>query len=83
MKRLKYIRHSSLGFVVFPEHINFMHYDMAVSVNREMRQGSIMSAGFIGFDAGKPFCHGRSESLNLGAGPTDTQDLRTEWGIQE
>ena len=40
-----------------------------------------ISAGFIDFDFdGLPFCHGRSETLNLNSMACDTAALRKEWG---
>lgn len=83
---LKYIRHSVAGFIVWPKALECLsHRDVArvYGFSREVCHGEIMSAGFIDFNGGnsKPFCYGRSESLNINSMAADTAALRAEWGM--
>jgi len=74
-KTLKYVR-TVQGFMVFPCRAA-IHKDVAgVAVSGKI------SAGFIDWDYdGRPFCHGRSDSMDLGSRPEDTAELRAEWGM--
>ncbi len=84
---LKYIRHSVAGFIVWPKLIECVsHKDMAraLQFSKEVAHGHLLSAGFIDFNGGnsKPFCYGRSESLNLNSMAADTAALREQWGMR-
>lgn len=82
---LKYVRHSVIGFVVWPRHFDELaHKDIgyAIRCSRNVSDGVILSAGFIDWDAhGLPFCHGASISLNQAARDDDTAALCAEWGM--
>lgn len=72
---LKYIR-TSQGFMVFPCR-TAIHKDVAATCG-----WAKISAGFVDWDFdGRPFCHGRSDSMELGSRPNDTDALRAEWGM--
>jgi hypothetical protein len=45
--------------------------------------GEVLSAGFVCFNVPKPFCHGKSTSLNVGATEFATKYLRKRYGINE
>lgn len=76
---MKYIRHKSKGFFLFPangdEHP--WHKHMADFVGRD----GIVSAGFVEFDKGIPSCCGRSESLRMSSQEEDTTILRKQMGL--
>lgn len=75
MTTLKYVR-TTQGFTVFPC-LAAIHKDIASVMGWPVR-----SAGFIDWDFdGRPFCHGRSDSLEIGSLPEDTELLRAEWGM--
>lgn len=74
---LKYIR-TSQGFMVFPCRAA-IHKDVAATCG-----WAKISAGFVDWDFdGRPFCHGRSDSMDLGSRPDDTDALRAEWGMAD
>lgn len=73
-QQLKYVR-TDAGFATCPAS-GGQHVYLARAV-----KFTPVSAGFIDFDFdGLPFCHGRSESLNLNSMACDTAALRKEWG---
>lgn len=80
--RHKYVRHSSLGIVLWPE--SDMVWHMSVGKLLDYHIGpDIVSAGFVSFDAqGRPTCHGQSDSLGLKARPEDTSILRAQMGMK-
>jgi hypothetical protein len=81
---LKYVRHSVAGFVVWPNNLDALaHCDVgrALHHSRDVGYGFVMSAGFICWKDGLPFCYGRSDSLNMDSLPEDTSTLRAEWGM--
>lgn len=67
----KYVRHSKVGFVIWPKTDNLWHSD----VGQIMRSGHIISAGFADIYAGEASCYGRSESLDLNSRPEDSEEL--------
>ena len=74
-KTLKYVR-TVQGFMVFPCRAA-IHKDVAATCG-----WAKISAGFVDWDYdGRPFCHGRSDSMELGSRPDDTDALRAEWGM--
>ena len=79
--RHKYIRHSRLGFVLFPDQINISHAAMARLVMKSMPSGgTIVSAGFVWVGKGATIIEGKSESLNLGPAAGDGEALRKQLG---
>ncbi|MGH7462813.1 MAG: hypothetical protein ACREMA_17540, partial [Longimicrobiales bacterium] len=67
---LKYVRHSVAGFVVWPRNLEALaHRDVGQALlhSRDVGHGEVLSAGFVEMEDGKPFCHGRSESMDLDA----------------
>ncbi|MCY1171544.1 hypothetical protein D9M73_116580 [compost metagenome] len=81
---LKYVRHSAIGFVVWPaRYPGLTHREVgrAISQGSDVPRGTILSAGFVNWTGGAPFCHGRSESMNIDSIASDTEALRAEWGM--
>lgn len=82
---LKYVRHSTVGFMTWPvRHPGLSHKEVAqiMSHGHVGRQGVILSAGFVALDeTGLPLCMGRSETLDLDSMESDTDALRAEWGM--
>ena len=72
---MKYIRHKTMGFYLFPPLIT--HEDFAI-MNCLVIKDDIISAGFI-YD-GK--CYGKSVSLGIGSHPDDTADLLEQLGME-
>jgi len=75
----KYIRHSTVGFILWPARDPW-HSDLADAVVRSAG-GRIVSAGFCTVGVTRAFCYGRSESLNLNAAPDDSQALTDQLGL--
>lgn len=73
----KYVRHSALGFVLWPMTDDLWHSHVGNQLRRV--EGSILSAGFawIGTNI---VCEGRSESLNIGSRPDDSLALAQQLG---
>lgn len=67
---LKYIRHKTLGFVLWPNTDDLWHATVAACVQRNV-PGSIVSAGFASVENGEARCWGRSESLKLDSRPRE------------
>lgn len=74
MKKLKYVRHATKGFFLFPASDRVWHSD----VGKFLGISGLVSAGFVQFVDGLPICFGYSDSLNLGNAEDDTVALR-EW----
>lgn len=73
---LKYVR-TTQGFCTWPC-LGGKHDEVAKGLPWPK-----LSAGFIDWDFdGRPFCHGRSESMNLNSMAADTNELRRQWGIR-
>lgn len=70
---LKYIRHSVIGFVLWPESANIWHKHMAARL--DFIGGQILSAGFASIHEDKVRCWGKSESLRIDGLPDDAQAL--------
>jgi len=75
----KYIRHSSLGFILWPMTDDVFHQHMQNLFRRE--RGEIISAGFVEFDDKEAFCYGRSESIGIGGLPDDSEVLNKQLGF--
>lgn len=76
----KYVRHSELGFFIWPRTDNVWHSHIAQLAKRA--GGTIISAGFAAFSDGLVVCHGRSESLDIGSLPDDSAELAKQLGIK-
>ena len=75
---MKYVRHETKGFFIFPESSDVIHAEVGCMLGLE----GLLSAGFIMFYCGAPTCYGRSESLNLGVRDDDTDALRKQLGFE-
>lgn len=83
-KTLKYVRHSELGFTVWPDQVELHHNHVGQLIERRVREGEIVSAGFVDFGQNNlPYCPGRSDSLGIGSQAIDTVDLQKEWGTKK
>lgn len=76
----KYIRHSELGFVTWPDTDLVWHKDVANLIQKHM-QGTIVSAGFFDIFNGEVRCYGQSGSLNIDSLPEDSQALANQLGL--
>jgi hypothetical protein len=74
---LKYVRHNTVGFILWPRTDDLWHMHVASALPR----GSIMSAGFASVAGGKVKCGGRSESLGIGSLPEDGAALAKQLGL--
>ena len=77
----KYIQHSELGFIAFKRTDMVTHADMARLM--KSHRGTIVSAGFVRFVEGEPFCYGESLSLNIKSDPDDSRDFAYQLGIHK
>jgi len=76
----KYIRHSQIGFIIFPDMTNVFHRHVAELVIKFQR-GAIISAGFVRFDTTEGadlVCYGESESLGIKSKPDDTEEMKKQ-----
>lgn len=71
MNQLKYINHSLLGIIIWPGMTDLFHSKMADACNR-VKQGKILSAGFVKIREGQAICYGKSESLQISSLPGDS-----------
>jgi hypothetical protein len=76
---LKYVRHSSLGFVLWPKSDDLWHSHMGALLRRV--PGEIVSAGFAIVAAGIVNCYGRSESLDISSVEGDSDALAKQLGL--
>lgn len=83
--QLKYVRHGSVGFVVWPaQRVGMTHEEVARAtfMSQDVRMQRIISAGFVEWDAdGRPLCMGKSDTLGIASREDDTDALRAEWGM--
>lgn len=79
--KLKYIRHATLGFILWPNSDDLWHATVAACVQRNV-PGAIISAGFASVEGGEARCWGRSESLKLDSQPQlDSEALARQLGL--
>lgn len=78
---LKYVRHSTIGFIVWPRTDALWHSDIGVNAIRKAG-GKIISAGFCSLEGGAARCWGRSESLDVGGLPDDETAMNAQFGLQ-
>lgn len=76
----KYIRHSEVGFILWPAGRNLHHDHIALSVQG---YGRIVSAGFANIIDGGVFCFGRSDTMNISSLEEDSQLLADQLGIDD
>jgi hypothetical protein len=76
----KYIRHSKLGFILWPKEDDLWHMHVGQMLLKQTL-GTIVSAGFVTFEREGPVCHGRSESLRIQSLPEDTALLRKQMEV--
>ena len=76
--RQKYVRHSHLGFVIFPDTALLHHIHVGELLLKQCR-GTLLSAGFCFLgDREDVLCFGRSESLDLDSRRDDTEALKRQ-----
>lgn len=78
--QLKYVRHSTLGFVVWPKTDALWHLHVGEMLDRRCK-GFIVSAGFAEVVGGEVRCFGESESLGIPSQPGDGDALAAQLGI--
>lgn len=76
---LKYIRHSNLGFVLWPRTDDLWHSHVGALVCQV--PGKIESAGFASVAGGVARCWGESESLNIASQKGDSEALAKQLGL--
>lgn len=74
----KYIRHSEVGFILWPAGHKLHHDHVALAVQG---YGSIVSAGFASIIDGGVFCFGRSDTLDIDSLEEDSQLLAEQLGL--
>lgn len=80
MIKHKYVRHSIVGFILFPDQDLLWHRHVGDLV-RECAGGKIISAGFAHISKGGVECFGESESLEIKSLPEDSDLLSTQLGL--
>ena len=75
MKKFKYVRMSLTGFILQEMTDQVFHSHIAQACRMEERYNKVVSAGFAYIESGKVICSGRSESLNIGSAPEDSELL--------
>ncbi len=79
MTQLKYVRHSALGFVLWPMTDTLWHAHVGAMLRRA--PGEIISAGFTCVEGGVVVCCGKSESLGISSRPDDAEALAKQLGL--
>lgn len=78
---LKYIRHATLGFILWLNSDDLWHATVAACAQRNV-PGNILSAGFASVEGGEARCWGRSESLKIDSRPKeDSVALAKQLGL--
>lgn len=80
MKRHKYVRHSIIGFILWPYSDDLYHSHIG-ELSVGMGRGHIVSAGFAVIYDGKVTCSGKSESLRIESLPEDSKLLAKQLGL--
>jgi len=75
----KYVRHSALGFILWPTSDQLWHLHVGRSLYRV--EGTIVSAGFCHVIDGRAVCWGLSESLGVCSQPSDSEALTLQLGL--
>lgn len=76
----KYVRHSALGFVLWPRSDDLWHAHIGAVLGRV--QGKIVSAGFCTVAEGVAHCWGESESLKIKSQRSDSAALAKQLGLE-
>jgi len=80
--RHKYVRHSELGFVLWPAlRGELWHIDVARAIKKREDRGIVVSAGFAEIENGRVRCYGRSDSLDLDSEFGDSAELAKQLGL--
>lgn len=79
-KELKYVRHSRLGFVLWPRTDDLWHSHVGHALDTRV-DGGIISAGFASVAGGVARCWGKSESLSISSRPDDSEALAAQLGL--
>ena len=77
----KYIRHSKIGFIIWPKTDDVWHNAMGKFICNQCFNNEILSAGFVSFKDGKPRCYGGSESLHIYSLPDDSEKIAEQFGL--
>jgi len=77
----KYVRHSELGFVLFPTQDTLWHKHIGVLIRQCFSKGELVSAGFARIEGGDVICYGESESLKMRSRPEDSDLLAKQLGL--
>jgi hypothetical protein len=77
---LKYVRHSTFGFILWPAGTDLWHAHVGRMVERV--GGKVVSAGFTDLSDGTVFCYGKSEFLGMSSLPEDTALLAAQLGLK-
>lgn len=76
---LKYVRHSIVGFILWPRTDDLWHSHVGKVLPKA---GRIESAGFASLAGGKVRCGGGSESLHINSRPDDSEALAAQLGLK-
>lgn len=80
MRKHKYVRHSIIGFILWPCSDDLYHSHVG-DLSVGMARGQILSAGFAVVYDGKVTCSGKSESLRIKSRPEDSELLAKQLGL--
>ena len=76
---LKYVRHSRIGFILWPSTEDLWHKHIA-ELALDHAGGEIVSTGFARLACGKAKTWGMSESLGIASMPDDSTALAEQLG---
>lgn len=81
----KYVRHSTLGFVLWPTQDEVFHAHIGLMIEGLVKKnpGEIISAGFVRFEECSLECYGFSNSLMCGVRPDDSKALAAQLSGKE
>ena len=79
----KYVRHSVLGFILFPTQDILWHKHIGVLMRQVSSKGDLVSAGFARIEGGDVICYGESESLKMRSKAEDSDLLAKQLGLDQ
>lgn len=79
---LKYVRHSRVGFILWPKTDALYHAHVGKLLSAGTR-GEVLSAGFARVGGGLVSCYGMSESLGIRSAKGDSQALALQLDLPE
>lgn len=79
---LKYVRHSRVGFVLWPKTDALYHAHVGRLMSAVTR-GEVLSAGFARVGGGLVSCYGMSESLGIRSAKGDSEALAKQLDLTE